>query len=766
MISTFSRVLRSKRVHIATRALLVYMFLFTLIPSAYAQEPADADQNGDDNLLEVRAWYVGDYEDCGGWGLGDLGGTYGDATSLAYGLGQQYWFAPFGFTYPTPVWNVYSTWGNGMAWESDWKRSAKGGNEEYYVDAVDLAYFSGHGSRWGFFPGVGGNRRSDCIVDADDAAFSWGTRDNDWIGIAACNLLDGDYGPWANAINGTRLLMGYQTVMADVNYGSPMAWYIRWGHSMSQAWFRSANDTMDSRYVARIMAEDWRYMNDTWANHNSFTVVDNDYWVYTHRADVGGSVAAAGTDAVEASNMLAQLGGEMPIYSVTPLGLEEAQNEYAALANAWGISDTVAAYVVPASEIFGTQGEQVPPVMVSENAALMMDATQGTYSYVNPDSLWNVDEALANAVLAAEGTEMRSITGEEARGIADQFLENSGLGENQANYIGTGADVLTDHPGGKGESAFAASATDTTSNYVVNYERQLTYQVPGAAEGEGAALTFNVVGPGSQQSVYVAATVPLGLSAAEVVQDSVLGGQGGYRNVAEAFAADGNAVTVTMLPTSTIETLFNEVEQRVSIDPVPLVAESKTILQYTPTYYEGPMGMNMDQLIPVYDLLVEATSVNPAGGAPSTQQYHVFIPVNSLYMKPYAEILSPVQDSVRTGDEITLTAADASLSLADLGYDDSLNLVMGSGGLYTYDWYQNVVTDTLSVDGSDGKIGSGISLEYTVESAMQEDGKASTIKLILVVTDTEKNGEPRTAQADLVLSVNPVYLPRVGGSGE
>jgi hypothetical protein len=75
----------------------------------------------------------------------------------------------------------------------------------------------------------------------------------------------------------------------------------------------------------------------------------------------------------------------------------------------------------------------------------------------------------------------------------------------------------------------------------------------------------------------------------------------------------------------------------------------------------------------------------------------------------------------------------------------------------------NVVTDTVSVDGSDGKIGSGMSIPYNVPAGPSDPDKPSVLNIILVVTDTLKNGDPKVSQAELVLTVNPVYLPTIGG---
>jgi hypothetical protein len=48
-------------------------------------------------------------------------------------------------------WIGVFNWGDSNAWEQDFKRPDKGGTANQWVDTVDFAYFTGHGSPWGFY---------------------------------------------------------------------------------------------------------------------------------------------------------------------------------------------------------------------------------------------------------------------------------------------------------------------------------------------------------------------------------------------------------------------------------------------------------------------------------------------------------------------------------------------------------------------------------------------------------------------------------------
>ena len=145
----------------------------------------------------------------------------------------------------------------------------------------------------------------------------------------------------------------------------------------------------------------------------------------------------------------------------------------------------------------------------------------------------------------------------------------------------------------------------------------------------------------------------------------------------------------TMLTTATIETLFDQAEEQVALDFVPLATTEKEIVGTSTAYYEGPIGMNLDHLIPVYVLTVNGTLQDG-----TTQLYDVYIPVNQGDMKPWADIQTPTATVFTPGAQVTLEAADASMTLAQLGVDPTLTFSRSAHGdpdSYVYEWYADQI---------------------------------------------------------------------------
>lgn len=64
--------------------------------------------------------------------IGGLGINYDYATDFASRIDAEGWYRQF-------------LWGNNAAFEKDWKDVTKGGWDDRYADAADLAFFEGHG---------------------------------------------------------------------------------------------------------------------------------------------------------------------------------------------------------------------------------------------------------------------------------------------------------------------------------------------------------------------------------------------------------------------------------------------------------------------------------------------------------------------------------------------------------------------------------------------------------------------------------------------
>ena len=297
---------------------------------------------------------------------------------------------------------------------------------------------------------------------------------------------------------------------------------------------------------------------------------------------------------------------------------------------------------------------------------------------------------------------------------------------------------------------------ETVANYEVLYSRIISYTPPVSAAGvQAASVEFSVMGPGSKLKVYVAPQVPATVTATSLLADAVIGGVGGYRQVTQAFAADTHApLTTSTLPTETIKLLFDKIEPLVALSYVPLAkVKSREILSSTLAYWEGPMGFQQAELIPVYSLMVKTTFENN-----STSTYETYIPVNGTYMAPYAKIVVPtdVPTTLLPGATLKLQAADAAQTLATLGIDPSLTFALGTGNpdSYIYDWYLNSVA-------TENKIGTGRALSYLIKGGGSEAHGSTEQKIILVVKDSLKASEPNTSSAEFSFVFNNLYLPAV-----
>jgi hypothetical protein len=681
-------------------------------------EPA-APAGADDGALEIGVEWVVDYPP--GWN--DLPATAPDALGLYNRLGGCGWTRRF-------------AWGNGGAWEQDWKGQWKagGGTEQIWIDTVDLAYFAGHGNSEGFFFGVGGNTIDDGQLRFSDCTSEWGTTDAEWVGIAACNVLaDAHLGDWAWCMNHLHLILGFVTTMADVPHGDWFGAYICAGYNMTQAWFRAADALQPQNKIARVLAEEQYHFYDRWWNHIGGDWFDNDYYWWDHRV---------GSEPARYVNTAA-LNGVMPVFQTPPLSLGEANEKWANLGAAFGVTTTGKAGQPLTMRPVGAE-----PVRMSQDGQLEMGEGSGMYAFTNLQTLW------ATPTVALANAPVRRLTPEDAHQIADQFLQQNGLMPGDAQFFEVVTDTLVTAPSkGQGVNGMKAAGTlqEQTTSYQVIYSRIVSATLPGVGNAPGATQEFSVVGPGAKLKVYVAPAVAAGLSPQAAMAQAVIGGVGGWRGAGQVGNAPEIVQTVPILDYAQIVKLLDALEPTVALSFIPLDYTSRSILTHTVGYYENPIGVGQDQLIPVY--VMDVRSVLPNQDVVTSA---VHIPANPTFMAPLA-LISPtagLPTSVRAGQQVTFRAADASQTLSSLGYDASLSFVLGMGDpdSYTYAWYRDSIAPA-------NLLGNGPTLNYTVTlgaNAHVENGPVGQT-IILQVTDLLS---PRTNNTSIATYQMLVTVPR------
>lgn len=701
-------------IRIMTMMALVVVLLATG-GSTQAQQAAPNAPSADDGVRECGDEWVNDYPGTGS----DLSATDDDARGICSKLRSS------GFT-----WRF--DYGNSQAWEEDWKRSGAGGTEYAYVDTVDMAYFSGHGSGNAIVFGVGGNTHDDTYLTYQDCRDAWGDGDAEWVALSACNILDNPHMVgWSYCMKGLHLIFGFKTTMADTAHGVHFGNYINWGWDMTNAWFLASNVSQPSGKIARVIAEEDYQFNDRPANHNSADQPqDNDFFWREHKV---GCEPARPVD-------ISALDGTMPVFTTPYLSADEANSQWSNLGGAFGVT-TTRLTIAPQSLYPAQTGE----VWVSEDGQLQMDSASGLYIYGDKARLG----AEPGQARVQAGYRIMQIGPTDAKDIADKFLTDNDLMPGDAFYWETVAD--TQSMGQKGAATLSVETFEPvqteTLDWQVVYSRKLTY-TPTKLDAE--PITFSVVGPGAKLKVYVAPEAMVNLEGA-LTESPVIGGVGGWR-------ATGSGPTlaavqeVPVLDYAQVEMLFNTLESTVSLGYIPVLFDSREVASHTVGYYEHSLGTGQDQLIPTYILAVKYVLSN--GGGETTSDVH--IPANPQFSAPLAKITSQVPTLVKVGQQVTLQAADASKKLSELGYDAALDFPLGTGNpdSYTYNWYLDVVDD-------DHKIGGGRYLDYTVpETSARPGGGPERHTIILEVKDGLSPRPPSTMTASVdILIAGQIYLP-------
>jgi hypothetical protein len=699
---------RSRSARIAVLGVAV---MITLLSGAAASAAPDAP-------VEPRTAGAGplapQYDDGGAWEVGAeaAGGSLwqyacSEATYLRNRLVSKGWVSRF-------------LWCGNNAWEQDFKRSSAGGTEQSNLDTVDLMFYVGHGSPSSF---TFDSSVDDHNLTPNDCNYSWGDGDNEWVGLTSCQVLaDSNRSQWAACMKGTHQILGFisnaAARMGTATQGYNWAYYITNNWTVTGAWFKACDVAQPAGRKVRVLAEELACYNDRpWSGIVCSDAWDYDYYYWDHTC---GSELPRPMDV--------SIVAEMPVYKTPPLSLDAAKTEYTHLGDVFDLPTR------PPASASGIAAEPELWSVQQNDLELEMERSSGLVTYYDMN-LWS-DQA-AQAALAPRAASI--LSPQDARDIADQFLTSNGLMPGDAQFYEVTTDTLTQGSTQRGSAGIQATG-DTV--YQVIYSRVLPTTVINAA-GQPAQADFLVVGPGAKLKVYVPITPPAA-TATSPNQLPVSGVQGGWRAVEPPTAA--SITSVPIITEAQVTKAYEQVPSFVLLNNTPIDATSSNVINTTLAYWEEGVSNIQSELIPVYGLYVEYFK----DGASLNTDF-AYIPANPLYMRPYAEILSGPTAPVKVGQEVTLTAADATKTLTGLGYDPILNFALGSGECL-YEWFVDSISD-------ENKLGGGASPSVTFQVRPSPDLKGSTYKqtIILRVTDIGSS-DLRSSVANYSLDIFPRAL--------
>lgn len=177
--------------------------------------------------------------------------SFGVSYDSTGGLGINYYSArDFANRLKADGWTQKFLWGDSNAWENDWKDVTKGGGDRNYADAVDVAFWEGHGS-----PGCL------CLFAPDDTCVSyddaiWGDWNVEWILAHSCSVLDDSHiADWAfkALAKGGHGMCSHKTTVNACNAGDRMAQLLIAGYTFRDAWFTQHLENQYSGCVARVL---------------------------------------------------------------------------------------------------------------------------------------------------------------------------------------------------------------------------------------------------------------------------------------------------------------------------------------------------------------------------------------------------------------------------------------------------------------------------------------------------------------------------------
>ena len=598
-------------------------------------------------------------------------------------------------------------WGNGLAWEEDFKGAANGGTEHVWIDTVDLAMMATHGS--GAYDSFWNRDLSSVYYSTDhdnwhlspgESYRALGDDDLEWLAWDSCSVLrDDSVAYWYTTFDGLHLMLGFANTMYVVYPGDGGAWgdqmqkkgWWIFGHgakTVTQAWFTATDDQQPSGVRARVVAETLDNYNDYMHGQGYLSAeptYDGYYWWWDH---------VAGTPPpVQVPEEFERL----PVFRIVP---PEVNEEYVrSIGQVLGLTSEVLAD--PDGKAFYMVGGD------DDEKQVRVDTATGAFYYQDLGQLWTDPER------------SRSLPGseEEALSLVFQFLgQHDGL---------PGVFEFDDRipPTVYLETASEGASPETIANRPLQ-TNDMQYSVSFMRTVEYGGVPLSVVGPGSRQNVYV-------------------GDGGEIIGLKSGFVPLQMDLEREIVPIMTAEEAWNAF----LADPSLAVAQPPTADTYTPTgtpptlaYYQQPTTQGQQELIPVWvfemDLYVMTEDERAATG-------ESLLADNALIYVQAEE----------TADAQLVATIDAPAPGLTLLPGQTVDLAgSASGGLapYTFEWSSEV----------NGTLGQGETLSGVSLSADTRASSYGPNQITMTVTDA--NGLTATATLDIDVQVGN-YLPTIRG---
>jgi hypothetical protein len=159
-------------------------------------------------------------------------------------------------------WTKRFDFGDDLAWESDFEKSAVGGSDYLYIDTVDFAWFGGHGdsAEFMFSTNHDGDGAYPCVVHYTEA--SWGDLDLEWVVISACQVLQWQaplgnvFDRWAWPVfKGLHAIFGFDSNASD----QPI-----WTDPFHLTWESPGKRFVDYMAVPYTIGESWQRTTIDW----------------------------------------------------------------------------------------------------------------------------------------------------------------------------------------------------------------------------------------------------------------------------------------------------------------------------------------------------------------------------------------------------------------------------------------------------------------------------------------------------------------------